>query len=249
MGSTSLGRDLIKVFGSQGINNNLGLKIPDLDLLISCCAQPVTVGGEAKGVDDLTSIKGVKTLSFVQVPKHGSSILSSGSTKGSIRGYTYGVEVSGVSDKVVAKLAVGQRPNFDKTVPSTGDDEGNLNGRGEPHAGNPLGVSLSISSGINGVFAFSKGVPELDGLITCSGNDLTVVYGESNREDILGVSNETTSGLSRVDLPKTKGSIPGSRKTELSIGGDDNIGNEVVVSTKSTKCVSVRIGLGIIRDG
>jgi len=124
--STSLSGDLIKVSRSQGINNNLGLKIPDFDLLISCCAQPIPVGGEAKGVDDLTSIKRVKTLALVQVPKHCGSVLSSGSTKGSIGGYANSVEVSGVSDKVVAKLAVGQRPNLYKTVPSTGDDEWNL---------------------------------------------------------------------------------------------------------------------------
>jgi len=35
----------------------------------------------------------------------------------------------------------------------------------------------------------------------------------------------------------------------LSIRGNDNIGNEVIVSAKSTKSVSVRISLGIIRDG
>jgi hypothetical protein len=210
MGCTSLGGDLIKVFGSQSIDNNLGLKIPDLDLLISCCTQPVTVGREAEGVNDLTSIEGVETLSFVQVPEHGSSILSSGSTEGSIRGYAYGVEVSGMSDEVIAKLAVGQRPYLDKTIPSTGDDEGNLHGRREPNAGNPLSVTLTISSRVNGVLTLSEGVPKLDSFITSSRNDLTVVYGEGNGKNILGVSNETTCGLSRIDLPKTKGSIPRS---------------------------------------
>jgi glyceraldehyde 3-phosphate dehydrogenase len=43
-----------------------------------------------------------------------------------------------------------------------------------------------------------------------TGADLTVVYGEGNGKNILGVSNETTCGLSRIDLPKTKGSIPRS---------------------------------------
>lgn len=249
VGSTSLSRNLIEVSRSQSIYNNLGLKIPNLDLLISCSTQPVTVGGEAKGVDDLTSIKRVKTLALVQVPKHSSSVLSSRSTEGSIGGNAYGIKVSGVSDEVIAKLAVGQRPNLYETVPSTRDDEGNLNGRGETNAGNPLGMSLTIRTSINGVLALSKSVPKLDGLITRSRNDLTVVYGEGNGEDILGVSNETTGGLSGVDLPKTEGSVPGSRKTELSIGGDDNVGNEVVVSAKSTTSVSVCVLLRILGDG
>jgi len=206
--STCLGGDLIKVSRSQSVNNNLGLKIPDLDLLIGSSTQPVTVGGEAKGVDDLTSIERVKTLALVQVPKHGGSILSSRSTEGSIGGNTDGVEVSGVSDEVIAKLAVGQRPNLHKTVPSTGDDERNLNRGGETNTGNPLSVALSISSGVNGVLALSKSVPKLDGLITRSRNDLTIVYGEGNGENILGVSNETTGSLSTVDLPKTEGSVP-----------------------------------------
>jgi hypothetical protein len=249
VGSTSLGGELLELFRNKSINNFLGLKIPNLDLSISSSTQPVTVGGEAKGMNDLASIKRVKTLSLVQVPKHSSSILTSGSTKGTIGGYTYGVEVSSMSDKIITKLAVGQRPYLDKTIPSTGDDERNLNRGGEPDAGNPLRMSLTITSSIDGVLALSKSVPKLDSLITSSRDDLTVVYRESNRENILGVSNETTSGLSRVDLPKTKGSIPGSRKAELSIGRDDNIGNEVVVSTKSTESISVSVRLSIFGDG
>jgi len=93
--------------GSQGVNNNLGFQVPDLDALISGSAQPVSVGGEDKRVDDFTSIKGVKALAFVQVPKHGSSVLSSGSTERAIGGNTDSVEVSGVSNEVVAELAVG----------------------------------------------------------------------------------------------------------------------------------------------
>lgn len=63
------------------------------------------------------------------------------------------------------------------------------------------------------------------------------------------MSNKTTSGLSRVDLPKTKSSVPRGRKTELSIGGDDDIGDEVVVSTESAEGVSVGVLLGIVGDG
>lgn len=60
----------------------------------------------------------------------------------------------------------------------------------------------------NGKFAFTKGVPELDGAITRTRNDLTVISAESNREDILGVSNESASANTRVDVPKAKSVVP-----------------------------------------
>jgi len=103
---------------SQSINNNLGFQVPDLDAFISGSTQPVSVGREDKRVDEFTSIKGVEALAFVQVPKHGSSVLSTGGTEGSIGGNADGVEVSGVSNKVVAELAVGQGPNLNKTIPT-----------------------------------------------------------------------------------------------------------------------------------
>jgi len=59
---------IAKFFGYQRVNNHLGFQVPDLDALISSSAQPVSVGGEDKRVDDFTSIKGVKALALVQVP-------------------------------------------------------------------------------------------------------------------------------------------------------------------------------------
>ena len=103
---------------SQGVNNNLGLQIPDLDALVSGGAQPVSVRGEDKRVNDFTSIKRVEALALVQVPKHGSSVLSSRGTERTIGRHADSVEVSGVSDEVVAELAVGQVPDLDKTVPT-----------------------------------------------------------------------------------------------------------------------------------
>jgi hypothetical protein len=54
-----------KFLRSQGVDNNLGFQIPDLDAFISGSTQPVSVGGEDKRVDDFTSIKRVKALAFI----------------------------------------------------------------------------------------------------------------------------------------------------------------------------------------
>jgi hypothetical protein len=126
--STSLGRKLIEMRRSQSIHHNLGLKIPNLNLLIRSSAQPITVGRETKRMNNLTRIQGVKTLSLIQIPKHGSSVLSSRSTERSIGRDTDGVEVSSVSNKVVTALAVAQGPYLHKTIPSTRNNERNLNG-------------------------------------------------------------------------------------------------------------------------
>jgi len=100
-------------------------------------------------------------------------------------------------------------------------------------------VTLGIGS--NGVLALSKGVPKLNALVTRSTDDLTVVDTEGNTQDILGVADETTGGASGVDLPETEGSVPGSREGELSITGDDNVADEVAVSTEGTLGISVGV--------
>jgi len=155
-----------------------------------------------------------------------------------------------VSDEVVAEFAVGEGPDFDQAIPSTGDDEWHLNRGGEANTGDPFIMTVIVgSSGINGVLAFTEGIPELDGLISRSGDDLTVVDGEGDTEYILGVTYETTCGLTGVDFPKTEGSIPTSGECELSIGGDDNVGYEVVVSTEGAVGVSVLVGLNVFGVG
>jgi len=92
---------------------------------------------------------------------------------------------------------------------------------------------------INSVFALSDGVPELDGLITGSRHNLTVVHREGNGQDILGVSQEATSCGSCVHIPKTKSSIPGSRQAELSIRGNHNVLDKVRVTTKGPAGISI----------
>jgi len=75
----------IEMLGTKGIHQNLGLQIPNLNLLISGGAQPVTVRREAEGVDDFSSVKGVEALALVQIPQHGGPIFSTRGAETSIR--------------------------------------------------------------------------------------------------------------------------------------------------------------------
>jgi len=58
-------------------DHSLGLQIPDLDAGVGGSDQPVSVGREDKGVDDITSLKLVELLALGEIPKHGSSVFSS----------------------------------------------------------------------------------------------------------------------------------------------------------------------------
>ena len=61
---------------------------------------------------------------------------------------------------------------------------------------------------LDGELAVTKGVPELDGLVARSGNDLPVVGGERDTEDIAGVADESPGGDTSGKLPEAEGLVP-----------------------------------------
>lgn len=87
--------------------------------------------------------------------------------------------------------------------------------------------------------ALAEGVPELDGAVTRSRNDLPVVGREGDGKDVRSVANEATGGGSGVEVPETKGLVPRGGQSELAVRGDNDIGDEVVVSVKNALGVTV----------
>ena len=106
---------------------------------------------------------------------------------------------------------------LDELVPTGGDNHGVGGVGAEADARNPLGVTLVG----DGVLAVTKGVPELDAAVARSGNDLAVVGGERDGEDIVGVSDETAGGLAGGELPEAESLIPRGGKSVGTVGGDD----------------------------
>ena len=100
VGGTAL--EAVELLGAEGVDDDLGLKVPDLDALVGGGAEPVPVGAEDKAVDDLPGVEAVQALALVEVPEHGGSVLSAGGAERAIGGDADGVEVSGVADEVVA---------------------------------------------------------------------------------------------------------------------------------------------------
>lgn len=106
---------------------------------------------------------------------------------------------------------------LDKLVPTAGNNDGVLGVGAEANARNPLGVTL-VS---DGVLAVTESVPELDGAVAGARDDLTVVGGEGDGEDIVGVANEAASGSAGGKLPEAEGLVPRGRQGVGTIGGDN----------------------------
>ncbi len=93
----------------------------------------------------------------------------------------------------------------------------------------------------DGVLAVSQGVPELDGAVTGSGNDLAVVGGEGNGEDIVGVTDECPGGLTGGELPQAERLVPRRGQSVGTVGGNNLYPNTRISQPNPKFCtVSVR---------
>lgn len=98
--------------GLEVVHHLLALQVPDLDALGRGGAEPVAVGGEDQGVDDVAGVQGVEALAFVQVPEHGGAVLAAGGAEGAVGGDSHNVQVARVANEVLLELAVGQIPDL-----------------------------------------------------------------------------------------------------------------------------------------
>ncbi len=105
---------------------------------------------------------------------------------------------------------------LDELVPARGDNDGVLGVGREADAGHPLGVALLG----DGVLAVTEGVPQLDCPVARARDDLAVVGGEGDGEDVVGVADEAAGGGASGKLPEAEGLVPRSRKSVRAVGGD-----------------------------
>ena len=87
---------------------------------------------------------------------------------------------------------------------------------------------------LNGEFTNTMDVPNLKVSIDGSRSDLSVIGRERNREDILGVTDESLSGFTSLEVPKTDGRVPGRGKAETRILRDIDIRDEVRVASENS---------------
>jgi hypothetical protein len=122
-------------------------KVEDLDARGGSGTEPVSVGGEDKGVDDVSGLERVEVLAVVEVPEHGDAILSSGSGERTVGGDGNGVDVTGVTVVVGSELALGELPDLERGR-AREEERGNKEGKsvrrfdqvGETKGVDPVGV-------------------------------------------------------------------------------------------------------------
>lgn len=113
-------------------------------------------------------------------------------------------------------------------VPSSRHNDRVLWVGAEPHTADPLRMTF-IS---DGKLAVSQGVPQLDRAVAGPGHNLTVVGGEGDGENVIGVADKAAGGSACRELPQTKCLVPGSRKSVGAVRGDDAVRDDVRVAVK-----------------
>ena len=83
---------------------------------------------------------------------------------------------------------------------------------------------------VNDVLAFRSGVPDTDGLVSGTSDDLSVVRREVDGEDLLGVTDELLNGLGLSDIPKSASAIPGGGQSVFGVTSELNLRDEVGVA-------------------
>ena len=91
------------------------------------------------------------------------------------------------------------------------------------------------------VLALAEGVPQLNATVTRTRDDLPVVSREGDRQDIRGVADKTAGSETSVQVPKAESVVPGRGQSELAVGRDDNVRDEVVVAVEDALRVAVLI--------
>ena len=90
-------------------------------------------------------------------------------------------------------------------------------------------------------FTFTEGVPKFYRLVARARDNLPVIGAEADGQNIGGVPDKFPGRLTVVQIPETEGMIPRGGESELAIGGNDNVGNEVVVSVKNPFWITERV--------
>ena len=73
----------------------------------------------------------------------------------------------------------------------------------------------------DGKLAVAQRVPQLDGAVAGARDDLAVVGGEGDGEDVVGVADEAARRHARGQLPQPERLVPGGREGVGAVGRDD----------------------------
>lgn len=231
-----LGVSLVGLHGGLGdlLEDLGGGEVEDLDAVLGTDDEPVELLGEEHAVDGGLEVLASEPLALEEVPDDDVTVTGSGGEVGGTVDHIESVNLSLVAGESVHEVHVQVVPDLDGSIPRGSDADGRLLGVVELNAGNGISVLVLV----DGMLALRTGVPDLDLSVESSSNDLSVIVGEGNREDISGVTNELGDSSSLLNGPETDGTIPGGGESESGVAGENNLGDEVGVASEHLLGVS-----------
>jgi len=194
----------VKGGGNVSVDEFLVWEIVDLDTLFGTDDEPVELGGEQDNVNWGFGVDLFEMSSFNQVPDVDFTVSTTGGDEVGVWCKIKGVDLSFMSNEGVLEGHDGVIPDLDGLIPGGRDDDWLLDIVEVSDAGNPVGVLVLV----NGELADTVDVPNLEVLIDGTGGNLSIVWGEGDREDIFGVTDKSLSGLCFLEVPKSDGTIP-----------------------------------------
>ena len=218
-------------------------EVIDSDTLLGTNYEPVDLGGEEDNVNWGLSIDFLEMSSLNEVPDVDLTVSTTGGDEVGIWCEVKSVDLGLVSNEGVHEGHDGVIPNLDGLIPRGRDDDWGLDIVEVSNAGDPVGMWVLV----NGELADTVDVPDLDGLVNGSRGNLSVVWGEGNGEDVLGVTDEGLSGGGGLQVPESDGTIPGGREAESRVLGEIDIRDEMGVSSHDLSGLSpllLLIGVG-----
>ena len=216
----------IEVLSSVSVDELSVWEIVHSNSLFGTNDKPVDLGGEEEDVDWGLGVDLIEMATLNEVPDVDLTVSSSRGNKHSVLGEVEAVDLSLVADEGVHQGHGLVVPDLDGSIPRGRNNDWLLHVVVESNAGNPVVVGLLL----NGELALTIDVPDLDGLVHGAGHDLSVVWGESNGENVLGVADEGSVGGVLLQVPESECTIPRGGQAESAIGREVDVGDEVRVT-------------------
>jgi hypothetical protein len=225
VGDEGLAGPLDTLVGVELGNDVLVLQVPDGDATVGGGAEPVAGRGEAEGMDLRASGELVEPLALAKVPEHGLAVTAAGGAEGTVGGDGNGADEASVADKPGAELEVSGRPDLDGLVVRGSHEQRGVSGGGVPDGGDPVRVGI-----INGELALADGVVEADGAVTAGGEDLPVVGGEGDGEDVLLGAEEGAAAVTGGEVVQAARTVPRGGDGVLAVKGELDVRHKVLVA-------------------
>ena len=206
-------------------------QVKHLDAFLSADDKPVELLREEDAVDWGFAVVLGEPLALDEVPDHDEAVAGAGCEVARAVNHIKRVDLSLVAGERVQQVHVSVVPHLDGLVPRGSDAKGRLLGVVELDAGDSIGVLVPV----NDVLALAAGVPDSNCFIQTAGDDLAVIWGQRDGQNIFGVSSQTIDGSAIRYLPEAASSVPGRGKGEARVASQLNLGNEVRVA-----CITVR---------